>query len=267
LSQTSGQLTTSGFLDFLNSLTEGPIGAVTGLELEGLRSLLEQVKLDQGLSRAPVFNEILIKLQVLGDSEIDDDFLRMSPALQALRGGVSSALENFLGGQADGGQDRGRENQERYRQFLQAMATGQEGPSGAATTAINSGYGGQSEPLARQIAQKIMFSRRRGIHRLKMNLNPADLGRLDIELAVKGGVLTARIKAENRAAYEAWGRHMPELKKALAEGGVELTELTLAHDDAESGQTLTAGLAELTNEARTARVRAVERPGEVSRVI
>ncbi|MDR2935285.1 MAG: flagellar hook-length control protein FliK [Candidatus Adiutrix sp.] len=260
--QTSGQLPLESFLDFMDGLKEGP--AVSAKELEKVKTLLDQVGRDDGLARSPVFNEILIKLRGLGDAEIDDDFLNLSPALQALRGGISGA-EDFVSGQFREGQDRGRENQERYRQVVQAMSTGQDGPAGASVMAeAAQGYGGRSETLTRQIAQKITLSRRRGLHRLKMNLHPADLGRLDIELSVKGGILTASIRAENRAAYEALGERVAELKKALAEGGVELAGLTLAHDDAESGQTLTAGLAELAEKKES---RAAERPGEVNYLV
>jgi len=256
LGQTSGQL--DSFLDFLDSLKEAP--ALSGGKLEELKTLLGQISRDDNLARTPVFNEILIKLEALGDSEIDDDFLNLSPALQALRGGISGS-EDFAGGQFHG---QNRENQERYRQVLQAMATGQDGPVGATVMAAEAeGYGGRSEALNRQIAQKIILSRRRGIHRLKMNLNPAELGRVDIELAVKNGALTAHIRAENRAVYEALGDQVAELKKALAQGGVELAGLTLDHDDAESGQTFTAGLTELTAK----NTRTSERPGEVHRVI
>ena len=259
LGQTSGQMPLESFLDFLDGLKETPAEAVTGREMEKVKTLLEQVSRDDGLARPPVFNEILIKLRALGDTEIDDDFVNLSPALQALRGGISGA-EDLADGQFQG-QKENKENQERYRQAVQAMGTGQDGPAGASVMAEAEGYGGRSETLSRQIAQKIVFSRRRGLNRLKMNLNPAELGRLDIELSVKDGVLTASIRAENRAAYEALGDRVAELKKALAEGGVELAGLTLAHDDAESGHTFSAGLSEL--EKKAAQAWAAERPGEV----
>jgi flagellar hook-length control protein FliK len=107
-----------------------------------------------------------------------------------------------------------------------------------------------------------------------MNLNPGELGRLEIELTVKNGALTARIQAESRAAYEALGGQIEDLKRALAEGGVEIADLTLAHEDAESGRTLAAGLEELSAlaesraEEKRARARADrDYAGEVHRVV
>ena len=260
---TSGQLPMAAFLDFMDGLKEGSPGS--GQDMEALKSLLEHVQRDKASGRTPIFNEILIKLEALGDAEIDDDFLKLSPALQALRGGFTGS-QDFTGSQ---GQSQHRENQERYRQVFQAMTTGQDGPVGAAVSAqAAGGSGGLSEPLARQIAQKIMLSRRRGIYRLKMNLNPAELGRLDIELAVKNGALTARIRAENRAAYEALGNGVDELKKALAEGGLKLADLTLDHEDSDSGQSFRLGLAEMAETAgQAADPRTPARPGEVSYLV
>jgi hypothetical protein len=242
LRQTSGQLPLESFLDFLDTLKEAPLEAVSGKEMEELKSLLDKVSRDDGLARPPVFNEILIKLEALGDHDIDDDFLNLSPALQALRGGISGSedFSQFLGGR---NRDQ-RENQERYREVVQAMATGQDGPAGATVMAAAEGYGGRSETLTRQIAQKIALGRRRGLSRLKMNLNPAELGRLDIDLTVKDGALTAKLRAANREAYRALAGQIEDLKRALAESGVSVAGLSLSHEDE------TLDLAELAARAR-----------------
>jgi flagellar hook-length control protein FliK len=124
------------------------------------------------------------------------------------------------------------------------MATGQDGPAGASVMAAAEGYGGRSEALTRQIAQKIASSRRRGLSRLKMNLNPAELGRLDIDLTVKDGALTAKLRASNREAYRALAGQIADLKRALADSGVSVAGLSLSHEDE------TLDLAELAVRAR-----------------
>ena len=134
-------------------------------------------------------------------------------------------------------------------------------------------YGGQ-ESLARQISQKIAYSHRRGVHRLKMNLNPVDMGRLDIELKVQGDQLVAHIRAENRATYEALTGEIESLKTALAESGLEISNLTLAFDDQETGNTEFANLSGQMEQVLAAEARhpSVENPaayyqGSVYRVI
>lgn len=194
----------------------------------------------------PVFDETLVKLQALGDQDIDDDFMRLSPALQALRGGISGASQNAaFGGQSGqhgrNGQHDGRESKEQLRQNLYAVNSDSAPAAAVETVEAVQGYGGQ-ESLVRQISQKIAYSHRRGLHRLKMNLNPADMGRLDIELKVQGDQLVAHIRAENRETYEALAGDIESLKAALAESGLEISNLTLAFDDQATGQTEFADL-------------------------
>jgi flagellar hook-length control protein FliK len=96
--------------------------------------------------------------------------------------------------------------------------------------------GGQStgEAIARQLEQKLLYSARRGVHRLRMNLSPESLGRLDVELKVKDGQLVAFIKAESEEAYAALEGEMGALKDALAAEGLELV-MTLSYEGSAAG--------------------------------
>ena len=259
LSRNNGQMSMNDVLNFMEGLENTPARTVTGQELKLVKNILDNISREQELVKMPVFDETLVKLQALGDREIDDDFMRLSPALQALRGGVSGASQNAaFGGQSghggqhgQNGQHDGREPKEQFRQAMYA-ANSESTPAAAAETVETvQSYGGQ-ETLARQISQKIAYSHRRGIHRLKMNLNPVDMGRLDIELKVSGDQLVAHIRAENRETYEALAGEIESLKAALAESGLEISNLTLAFDDKSTGQTEFADLKSPADQALTA---------------
>ncbi|MDR0882576.1 MAG: flagellar hook-length control protein FliK [Candidatus Adiutrix sp.] len=249
LRQSRGQLSMSEFLSFVEDMEKAPAQPVTSAQLEQIQTILSNVARDQEMAKTPVFDEILTKMQLLGDREIDDQFLKMSPALQALRGGLSGMAQSEAqtgGGQSGlGGQHSRRgdgQEQEPYRQALQSAQPSETSPAAALETAETlQGYGGQ-ESLARQISQKIVYSHRRGLSRLKMKLNPENMGRLDIELKVKDDQLVAHIRAESREAYQALSGEIADLKKALAEAGLEIADLTVAFDDAATGQTEFADL-------------------------
>ena len=282
LAQNNGQTTMDDVLNFLEGLENTPAKTVTGQELKLVKNILDNISREQELVKLPVFDETLLKLQALGDREIDEDFMRLSPALQALRGGISGAGQNAAfgghgghhGQNGQGGQrDRdGRESKEQLRQTVYAANSDSTPASAAEAVETVQSYGGQ-ESLARQISQKIAYSHRRGVHRLKMNLNPVDMGRLDIELKVQGDQLVAHIRAENRETYEALAGEIESLKTALAESGLEISHLTLAFDDQATGQTEFANLSGLTGQvlaAETSRPsveNAAAYPGSVSRVI
>ncbi len=242
LTQTEGKMSVNDFANFFDQMGPGQDVSVGSKELELIKTIMANISREQELAKTPVFNEVLTKIQALGDQEIDEEFTKLSPALQALRGGISSEnAESSLGGQmgqnGQPGQQHDREAREQYRQALHAVHTGADtaGAGVAASETVQSyGYGGQ-ESVARQISQKILYSHSRNIHRLRMKLNPESMGGLDIELRVKDGELTAHIRAESRETYEALADEIDELKTALAEGGVKLGNMTLAFDDQQSG--------------------------------
>ena len=251
LTQTEGRLSTTDFLNFIENMGSTTAQSVTSSQLDMVKAVLENITRDQELAKTPVFDETLVKLQALGDQEVDENFMKLSPALQALRGGLSAqALNNAsMNGQNGQGKSRDeRETKEQYRQAVMAANSETGQAAMAETVETVQGYGGQ-ESLARQISQKMAYSHRRGLHRLKMNLNPENLGKLDIELKVSGDQLVAHIRAENREAFEALAGEMEELKKSLAESGIELANITLALDDSAGGTSEFADLSSLKEKA------------------
>lgn len=242
LAESRGHLSINDFLNFIESMENAPAKSVGARQLEQIQAVLNNISRDQQLVKTPVFDEILTKIQLLGDREIDGNFVKLSPALQALRGGLSGmAQQNAFGGQngqnGQGAHKDGREDKEQYRQVMNAALGGNGASQAAAVEATETaqGYGGQ-ESLARQIGRKMIYSHRRGVKRLKMKLNPENMGRLDIELRVKGDQLTAHIRAESREAYQALASGIESLKEALAEGGLTISSLTVAFDDGQGGE-------------------------------
>ncbi len=241
LKQGQGHTSINDFLNALGSLEKTPANGIAAGDMDLIKTVMQNISREDEMAKTPVFNETLTKLQALGDREIDDRFMKMSPALQALRGGFTGG-EMDLGGQGGfGGQ--GRNAQEERSQIMQNIHT--QGVSFAAQVEAAESvqnFGGQ-ESLARQISQKMVYSQRRGLNRLKMKLNPENLGALDIELRMKGDKLTANLKAASQEAFDALAGEMGSLKDALAESGLDVNNLSLSYN----GQTMNtkdAGLQE-----------------------
>ncbi len=277
LSQSQGRMSVNSFMDFIEGMENAPLKQAGSQELALIKTIMANISREQELAKTPVFNETLAKLQALGDQEIDDEFVRLSPALQALKGGITAsqiAAPNGQPGQnGQNGRHNDRDSRENYRQALATAAAGETTPAAAQeTVATMQSYGGQ-ESLARQISQKLLYSHRRGIHRLKMNLNPADLGQLDIELKVSGDQLVAHIRTKNREAFEALSGEIEALKDSLADSGLNINNLTLAYDDAQTGQSEFADLRasrsdrEISRRAAEAAARQSAHQGELSRMI
>ncbi|MGL4209494.1 MAG: flagellar hook-length control protein FliK [Candidatus Adiutrix sp.] len=234
LRNTQGKLSINGFLDFLEGMEKAPAQTMTSQDLEMVKAVLQNINREQQLAKTPVFDEILIKLTALGDRETDKGFKDISPALQALRGGIVGQKNagGSPGGQMDWQQNSQNKNQESQQQFREAIygQTTEIPKVALEVTESVQNYGGQ-ESLARQISQKLAYSNRRGIHRLRMNLNPNSLGKINIELKLRGDQLTAHIRAESREAYEALTADAHELKQALLDSGLEISNMTISFGD------------------------------------
>ena len=260
LAQTKGTLSLEGFLKFVDGVGTGQQDTLSQAQLGDLKTVLDSIHRDQEVQKAMNFDETMLKLGLLGDREVDDNFKDMSPALQALRGGFAQMKES-IGSQAGGnfGQGSGQGQKEEQREHHRNMLNTQINSHNQGTTVFAAhdlaqdvqSYGGQ-ESLARQISQKMIYSVRQGIHRLKMNLNPVEMGQLNIELKVKGDKLTAHITAENEETYKALSDEIDSLKEALGQSGIEIANMTISYDNQDSGRREFADLG-LKDEAQAAK--------------
>ncbi|MDR0548577.1 MAG: flagellar hook-length control protein FliK [Deltaproteobacteria bacterium] len=217
-----------GFLTILEKPGTQTIGSAN--LAQDVQSLIAGSTIEAEIAKAPVFNEIILKLASLGDRELAGDFTELSPALQALRGGISG-LTN--GGESYGDQSRGQgKDQEKERLAYSEVNSltlnqGLEGSGFNQSLAAELGGYGARASLAKRLEQKLLYSVRQGVHRLKMDLEPEALGRLDVELKVKDDKLTAHIRAETAEAYAALEKEISSLKASLLESGLDMN-LTLS---------------------------------------
>ncbi|MDR2459705.1 MAG: flagellar hook-length control protein FliK [Deltaproteobacteria bacterium] len=232
----NGNVTLGDLLNLLSSM-EKPVTQSPNQVALDIQTLISKIKTEAELVKAPVFNEIIMKLSLLGDRELDKNFYELSPALQALRGGISGAKEgvNTGGGEypGHGGKEDRREREERRlaATSLNAVEATSKGQAGAFSSSLYDEVAQSSyrDAIAKQIRDKLVYSSRRGIRRIKMSLSPEELGDLDIELKVKGSLLTANIKTQSMEAYKALEAEMEDLRSSLAKEGIEL-KLTITYE-------------------------------------
>jgi len=106
------------------------------------------------------------------------------------------------------------------------VASGTRAPATAAAPA----EGPESAPLARAeaILEQIRLHAAPGVRRLTLELEPADLGRLSIQLALRSGRVTAIVRAEDARTLELLERRSDELHALLDARGVRTDSLTFA---------------------------------------
>ena len=67
-----------------------------------------------------------------------------------------------------------------------------------------------------------------GLREVNIDLEPRELGRLQIKLRLSGDRLEAHVRGESPEALDLLERHLPELRSALAEQGLEVSDFQLA---------------------------------------
>lgn len=74
---------------------------------------------------------------------------------------------------------------------------------------------------AAEILRQIKLHASPGVQRLTLELEPAELGRLSVQLALRAGKVTAIVRAESAATIEALRQHEGELQSMFAGRGIQ----------------------------------------------
>jgi flagellar hook-length control protein FliK len=88
-----------------------------------------------------------------------------------------------------------------------------------------------SEALGQRLAANIAA----GHYRLTFNVNPRELGAIDVVMEMRDGRLEAQINTSNAVTRELLGDSLPRLRDALQQSGVNLAQLQVG-SDAQQGQ-------------------------------
>jgi flagellar hook-length control protein FliK len=95
-------------------------------------------------------------------------------------------------------------------------------------------------PIHQQIAAPLLQVRARGdgVHRLLLELHPADLGQVNVEVRLHSGEMRISLSSGNDAAREAIRAALPQLRTDLASVGLVATDISvnLGSSDASAGQ-------------------------------
>ena len=79
-----------------------------------------------------------------------------------------------------------------------------------------------TESIMKQLADYVKIQKGTELTEMEMQLHPASLGNVHIQLATKGGVVTAQITTQNEAVKNAIETQVVQLKDNLEEQGVKV---------------------------------------------
>ncbi len=82
--------------------------------------------------------------------------------------------------------------------------------------------------LMKQVTEAVKFQMKPEVTTLEMQLNPANLGNVNLQVASKEGVITAHITVQNEIVKEAMETHMIQLKESLQEQGLKVESVEVS---------------------------------------
>lgn len=148
--------------------------------------------------------------------------------------GDDSTRKETLHTKADTGMDKTAsqpQNQMNYQTTVQTVNNGQN--IEVVQTVVQTNI--DVESLMRQISQMTKISVTQAQSSIEMQLNPANLGKVYLQVVAKDGVITAQLAAQNEAVKEAIESQIVTLRENMSQQGmkVEAIEVTIASHEFE----------------------------------
>jgi flagellar hook-length control protein FliK len=101
---------------------------------------------------------------------------------------------------------------------------------GMAQTLRQEHYQQLADRLGQALAERLQSQISRGEWKLQMRLNPANLGRIDVELDMHAKGLDAMFRSENPLTRELIVHRMPKLKDSLSQSGMAVASVWVNSD-------------------------------------
>ncbi|MFI3201682.1 MAG: flagellar hook-length control protein FliK [Eubacteriales bacterium] len=198
-----------------------------GITEDDLTAVLEQMK--QLTNESKEVNEIVV------GEEVDDE------SLSTNQGGTQEALisvqqETQTSGEQENSNFSGNSNQESANQ------TGEDTPIVGVMSQVEQRLDailanndevmetGTSEHILKQLVEYIKINANPTVTELEIQLQPASLGTVNVQVALQDGQLTAQFRAESEIAKEVIESQMVQLRDTLQENGLKIQaiEVTVA---------------------------------------
>ncbi|MBQ2803102.1 MAG: flagellar hook-length control protein FliK, partial [Lachnospiraceae bacterium] len=235
---------------------------------EQIPNMLEQVQVaEETLSQEP-----MIEISVETDDKAGGRIIPQKA--DVLTGEQSEQVVHSTNAQEQSPKESKQENADTQNPFgdvlMQNLKTQSTQAESVQTTQSTLVWDADTQNIMRQIMDYMKMQIKPEVSDLEMQLHPASLGRLQIHVSSKGGVLTANFVTQNEAVKAALESQMVQLKENFAEQGVkvEAIEVTVqTHEferNLEQGRGRNQGEPEKKSRPRRINLNASSDTGELS---
>ena len=212
-------------------------GEILEKEPEQLPKLLEQIQDGTVLPETAELSEGMEQPEELSpEMEVADqrgeERAESQGTMEQLPEGTGTADRTSAQTRGDGRESRqsgGGERGQGADLFAQNLRTQEFEPQVQQAAVAESAWDADTQNIMRQILDYMKINLKPDASSLEMQLHPASLGTLQVQVASKGGVVTANFITQNEAVKAALETQMIQLKEQFAEQGVrvEAIEVTV----------------------------------------
>ena len=212
-------------------------GEILEKEPEQLPKLLEQIQDGTVLPETTELSEGMEQPEELSpEMEVADqrgeERAESQGTMEQLPEGTGTADRTSAQTRGDGRESRqsgGGERGQGADLFAQNLRTQEFEPQVQQAAVAESAWDADTQNIMRQILDYMKINLKPDASSLEMQLHPASLGTLQVQVASKGGVVTANFITQNEAVKAALETQMIQLKEQFAEQGVrvEAIEVTV----------------------------------------
>ena len=116
-----------------------------------------------------------------------------------------------------------------------AVTAGTAGPTGTLPD-FNIAAPPGSPQFGPELGERVLWLVRDGLHEARLQLNPRDLGPVEVRLSIGDGAAQVSFSAQHAGTAAAVQQSLPQLRDLLAQQGLQLGQATVSHQPAGDGQ-------------------------------
>lgn len=251
---------------------------IVGLNLEEVRNLAAQLQPNAADQAGNAAAEEMLPIEVIVEEPVQDDSVKPSAVGEDQNAGLQAAEEQAGVGRVDkpdnagsteSGQNESKAQSGNQEQggnlLLQNLKAEDTSFQPVQTQEAAVGWNVETQDIMRQIMDYMKVNIKSDMSNLEMQLHPENLGSLHIQVASKGGVLTANFVTQNEAVKAALETQMVQLKENFAQQGVKVEAIEVTVQTHQFEQNLEQGQNRQQGEAgKSRRTRRIQLDGSLT---
>lgn len=215
------------------------ISEQTDLSQEELQTVLKQIKaleeeqpsVEEVLNVSDEEMPVLVKMAEIDDRKLEnvENSMEQTPEKMILET-AKTELKTVKPEQSEDGKQHSMQNGQQQNLFQTLQENLEKIQEVKENVGMTTDSAPSPENILKQLVDFVKIQTGKEMTQMEFELHPASLGTVNIQLATKGGVVTAQLSTENETVKHAIETHIADLRSNLEEQGikVEAIEVTVS---------------------------------------